>query len=160
MAVVPARSALAARRRAFVRAGAVMIFVVGADQLTKHLVIRSIGPEQVVKVLPGIKLVHWSNPGVAFSFLSSGGWPVYVLGAIALAVLIAYLYRRPQLPWLWLPAGMLLGGAIGNLIDRVRLGAVTDFIKLPYWPAFNVADISITFGMIGLIVVIEAGKGR
>ena len=85
MAVVPARSALAASlRRAFVRAGAVTIFVVALDQFTKHLVIRSIGPEQVVKVLPGIKLVHWSNPGVAFSFLSGGGAPVYVLGAIAL----------------------------------------------------------------------------
>ena len=54
---------------------------------------------------------------------------------------------------------MLVGGAIGNLIDRIRLGAVTDFIKLPHWPAFNVADMSITVGVILLVLVIEAGRG-
>jgi signal peptidase II len=160
MALAPSATAPAARRSAFVRAGAVMLLVVAVDQLTKHLVVHSIGLDQVVKVLPGIELVYWRNAGVAFSFLSSGGATVYVLGAIALGVLISYLYRRPQLPWLWLPSGMLLGGAVGNLIDRVRTGAVTDFIKLPHWPAFNVADMSITFGMIGLIFVIEAGRGR
>ena len=56
---------------------------------------------------------------------------------------------------MWLPTGLLLGGAAGNLIDRIRLGAVTDFIKFPHWPAFNVADICVTFGVISLIYVLE-----
>ena len=59
---------------------------------------------------------------------------------------------------IWLPTGLLLGGAAGNLIDRVRLGAVTDFVKLPHWPAFNVADICITVGVIVLIYVLERVK--
>ena len=54
-----------------------------------------------------------------------------------------------------LPVGMLLGGAAGNLIDRVRIGAVTDFVKIPHWPAFNVADIAVTFGVLILIFVLE-----
>ena len=59
---------------------------------------------------------------------------------------------------MWLPTGLLIGGAAGNLIDRVRIGAVTDFVKFPHFPAFNVADICITFGVIVLIVVLERAK--
>ena len=61
--------------------------------------------------------------------------------------LVVYFATHLDKPLVWLPTGMLLGGALGNIIDRVRDGAVTDFIKLPGWPAFNVADISITFGV-------------
>jgi signal peptidase II len=60
----------------------------------------------------------------------------------------------------WLPTGLLLGGAAGNLIDRVRDGAVTDFIKLPHWPAFNVADIAITVGVLALLYVLEGPPRR
>ena len=56
---------------------------------------------------------------------------------------------------MWLPTGLLVGGAAGNLIDRIRLGAVTDFIKLPHWPAFNVADIAVTVGVVTLLWVLE-----
>ena len=62
--------------------------------------------------------------------------------------------------WLWIPTGMLVGGAIGNLIDRIANGAVTDFIKLPHWPAFNVADMSITFGVLALCGCSRAASGR
>ena len=64
--------------------------------------------------------------------------------------------RHADEPLLWLPTGLLLGGALGNLIDRVRGGAVTDFIKLPLWPPFNVADMAITFGVLALLYVLEA----
>ena len=56
---------------------------------------------------------------------------------------------------MWLPTGLLVGGAAGNLIDRIRLGSVTDFIKLPHWPAFNVADIAVTVGVVTLLWVLE-----
>ena len=75
-------------------------------------------------------------------------------GCIWWAVLAAHHTRG----LLWLPTGMLVGGAVGNLIDRVARGAVIDFIKLPHWPAFNVADMSITFGVIILVFVIERGS--
>ena len=73
----------------------------------------------------------------------------------ALLALVAYFVTHLDKPLVWLPTGMLLGGALGNVIDRLRDGAVTDFIKLPAWPAFNVADISITFGVLVLLYVTE-----
>jgi signal peptidase II len=155
---VPGTERASLRARAYARAAAVAVVVVVVDQLAKHLVISSIAPDQVVTVLPGIKLVDWRNAGVAFSFLASGGLIVYVLIAATLTALVVFLAARPDIRWLWLPAGMLIGGAIGNLIDRIRSGAVTDFIKLPAWPAFNVADASITIGVIVLVIVLEAGK--
>lgn len=149
----------AARRAAYARACVVLTIVVAVDQLTKHIVAASIAPGQVRKLLPGLELVHWRNSGVAFSVLAGGGAIVYVLVALALAALIAYLSLRPERRWLWLPTGMLIGGAIGNLIDRLDSGAVTDFIKLPLWPAFNVADMSITFGVILLVLMLDRGRG-
>ena len=76
----------------------------------------------------------------------------------ALSLLIGYFAMRPERPLLWLPTGMLVGGAIGNLIDRIAHGAVTDFIQLPHWPAFNVADMSITFGVLTLLYVLEGKR--
>jgi signal peptidase II len=148
----------AARRTAFLRAGLVLVLVVGLDQLTKHTVASGIRPDEERHVLPGLKLVHVRNHGVAFGFLSGGGALLLAFTVVALAVLGTYLYRRPDRPWLWLPTGLLVGGAIGNLIDRLANGAVTDFIKLPHWPAFNVADMAITFGVIALVMVIEFGS--
>jgi len=78
-----------------------------------------------------------------------------VVVALAVVALVAYFATHLDKPLVWLPTGMLLGGALGNIIDRVRDGAVTDFIKLPAWPAFNVADMSITFGVLTLLYVIE-----
>jgi signal peptidase II len=83
-----------------------------------------------------------------------------VFTLVALAVLVGYFARRPERPMLWLPTGMLVGGAVGNLIDRIANGEVTDWIKLPHWPAFNVADISITFGVLVLLWVLEGPRAK
>jgi signal peptidase II len=150
----------AARSVAFLRAGAVFAVVVGLDQLTKHTVAAGITAGSEQKFLPGINLVHVRNTGVAFSLFSSGGPLVLVLTLLALAALVVYLALRPGRPGLWLPTGMLIGGAVGNLIDRIATGAVTDFIKLPLWPAFNVADMSITFGVLAMLYVLEGRRGE
>jgi signal peptidase II len=146
------------RRAAFARAALVLGVVVGLDQLTKHTIAAGIAPGETRKFLPLIDLVHVRNTGVAFGFLSGGGSLVLAFTLLALAVLIGYLALRPERPWLWLPTGMLVGGAVGNLIDRVSTGSVIDFIKLPDWPAFNVADISITFGVLALLWVLEGKR--
>jgi signal peptidase II len=99
--------------------------------------------------------VHVRNEGVAFSRFSGGGTVVAVIVGAALLALVAYFVTHLDRPLVWLPTGMLLGGALGNVIDRIRDGAVTDFIKLPAWPAFNVADVSITFGVLVLLYVTE-----
>src|SRR5258708_4480246 len=143
---------------ALARAAVVVAGVVGLDQLSKHTIAAGIRPGETKKFLPLINLVHVRNTGVAFGFLSGGGAVVLLFTLVALAALVTFLVLRPDRPWLWLPTGMLVGGAIGNLIDRLASGSVIDFIKLPAWPAFNVADMSITFGVIALVLVLEFGR--
>jgi signal peptidase II len=138
----------------------VLVAVIGLDQLTKHTIATGISPGERQKFLPLIDLVHVRNNGVAFGLLSSGGALVLTITLLALAVLMGYFVLRPTRPWLWLPTGMLIGGAVGNLIDRVATGSVIDFIKLPAWPAFNVADMSITFGVLALLWVLEGKRER
>ena len=147
------------RSAAFARAGLVLLLVVGLDQLAKHTIAAGVPPGETHKFLPLVDLVHVRNTGVAFGFFSSGGALVLAFTLIALAALVAYLALRPDRPRLWLPTGMLVGGAVGNLIDRLSSGSVIDFIKLPYWPAFNVADMSITFGVLVLLWVLEGRRG-
>ena len=148
------------RMAALVRAGLVAGIVLILDQVTKHTVAAGIAAGEQEKFLPGVNLVHVRNTGVAFSLFSGGGTLVLVFTLLALAALIAYFLRRPERQLLWLPTGMLTGGAIGNLIDRIASGAVTDWIKLPHWPAFNVADMSITFGVLVLLWVLEGRRER
>ncbi len=151
---------LVRRRRgpALLRATGVLALVVLLDRLTKHLVVTGIAVGDVHKFLPGVSLVHVRNDGVAFGLLSGGGAIVLVVTLVALAALVAYFLWRPERPLLWLPTGMLIGGAVGNLIDRLAGGSVTDFIKLPLWPAFNLADTSITLGVLALLYVLEGPR--
>jgi signal peptidase II len=146
------------RTAAIARAALVAVVVLALDQLTKHTIASGIDAGEVKKFLPGITLVHVRNTGVAFSIFSGGGTLVLVFTLAALALLVGYFARHPDRPYLWIPTGMLVGGAVGNLIDRVANGAVTDFIKLPHWPAFNVADMSITFGVLALLWVLEGPR--
>ncbi len=152
-------ASLRPRAVAFARAGVLAAVVVGLDQLTKHWVRTSIALGEEHRFFIGIQLVHVRNTGVAFSLFSGGGPVVLVITLVALALLVGYLARRPERPWLWVPTGLLIGGAMGNLIDRLVHGAVTDFIQLPFsWPAFNLADISITFGVLALLWVLEGPR--
>jgi len=141
---------------AWVRVAAVTAGVVGFDQATKALVRANLERGAREAVFPGVELVHTRNSGVAFGALSGGGAVVTIVIAVALLALLAYFATHIRRPLVWLPTGMLLGGAIGNVIDRVRDGAVTDFIQIPLgFPAFNVADMSITFGVLVLFYVLE-----
>jgi signal peptidase II len=144
---------LSVKARAWARAGAVLLVVVVLDQVTKALVRGSIAVGEEDSVLPAVSLVHVRNTGVAFGAFAGGGIIVVVLVAAALSALLFYFVTHVETRMV--PTGMLLGGSIGNIIDRVRDGAVTDFVKLPAWPAFNVADMAITFGVLALLWVIE-----
>ena len=130
--------------------------VVGLDQLSKAAVRDSIVPGETRGVLPGLQLVNTHNKGVAFGFLPGRHLAVSVLVGVALAVLLVYFARNYRKPLIWLPTGMLLGGALGNILDRLRAGSVTDFAKLPLgWPPFNLADASITVGVLLLFYLAE-----
>jgi signal peptidase II len=143
------------RRTAIVRALAVAAAVVAADQVTKAIVRNSIGRTEHVDVFPGLDLVNTRNTGVAFGFFSGGGALVAVVAGLALAALLAFFFTHADRPLVWLPTGLLIGGAAGNLIDRAAEGSVTDFIDPPLWPAFNLADAAITIGVLTLLYVLE-----
>ena len=145
---------------AFARVAVLVAAVLILDQLSKRAVIANIPLGTTRTFLPAVNLVHIHNSGVAFGFFAGGGILVLVLTLVALAALVIYFLRRPTRPWLWLPTGLLIGGALGNIIDRLAHGYVTDFIKLPAWPAFNVSDMSITFGVLSLLYVLEGPPSR
>ncbi len=147
--------------RPWLLALAVAAAVVIVDQLTKSLVRNGITPGDEHRFLPGVELVNTRNRGVAFGFLPGSHVGVTILIAAALLVLLVYFARHLDRPLIWLPTGLLIGGAIGNVIDRIRAGSVTDFIKLPLgWPPFNIADASITIGILALVIVIDRGRDR
>jgi signal peptidase II len=144
---------------AWVRAGLVVIAVLVLDQISKHLVRASIVPGEERRVLPGLQLVNTRNHGVAFGFLPGDETAVTLVIGVALLALLVYFALHATRPLIWLPTGMLIGGALGNILDRLREGSVTDFVKLPLgWPPFNLADTSITLGVLLLLFVLEAPR--
>jgi signal peptidase II len=150
---------VSARGPGFGRAAAVALLAVGADQLSKAIVRASVLPGEVVDLVGGVQIVRVANRGIAFGLLDGAGAWVLVIAAIAFAALLMYFLAGDERPGLWLPIGLLAGGAIGNLIDRAREGFVTDFIDPPGWPAFNVADVAITTGVLLLLWIYVVGPG-
>jgi signal peptidase II len=134
--------------------------VVAVDQATKQLAATRISPGEQVDLIPGLQLSYTRNTGVAFGALEGGGLIVAILIGLSLTLLIAYFIANRERAWLWLPVGMLLGGALGNLADRARDGAVIDFIDPIAWPAFNVADSCIVIGVAVLLWSVERGPKR
>jgi signal peptidase II len=137
------------------RAGVVAVATVAADQAVKALVRSSIDRTGAVDLILGIKLVNVRNRGIAFGMFSGGGALLVIFAVAALVALLVFFVRHRDRPLVWLPTGLLIGGAAGNLIDRTREGAVTDFLDFPAWPAFNLADVAITFGVLTLLYVLE-----
>ena len=148
------------QRAAWARAGLVLAVVLAADQLTKALVRSSLEVGERREVLPFLDLVRVNNEGIAFGAFGGGQALVIVALVAALSGLVVFFVLHADRRAIWLATGLLLGGALGNVIDRVRDGAVTDFLKLPHWPAFNVADIAITAGVVALVLSLDAPRGR
>ena len=119
---------------------------VAVDQVTKAIAVASLDRGEEVNVFLGLDLTYVRNEGVAFGALSGGGPVLVAVIAVALAGLIAYFALHARSRLLWLPVGAILGGALGNLADRAREGAVIDFIDPIAWPAFNLADVAIVVG--------------
>jgi signal peptidase II len=134
--------------------------VVAVDQATKQLAATRIAPFDKVDVVPGLQFTNTRNTGVAFGALEGGGLIVAVLIGLSLSALIVYFVLNREKAWLWLPVGMLFGGALGNLADRAREGAVIDFIDPVAWPAFNVADSCIVIGVLVLLFLVEGRQLR
>lgn len=134
--------------------------VVALDQVTKQLAVNSVARGDHHNVFFGLDITNTRNSGVAFGALQDGGIVVGLLIGLALSLLVIYFLRNHRMPWVWLPVGLLLGGALGNLADRAREGAVIDFIDPVAWPAFNLADASIVVGVFALLYVAEGRPRR
>ena len=137
------------------------VAVVVLDQGTKLLASHSLELHQPVSLIPMLNLTLMHNTGAAFSFLSdAGGWQRWLFAAVALvisALVIAWIRKlEAGQSWLAVALALVLGGALGNVWDRITLGYVVDFIDVYYgrwhWPAFNIADSAITIGAAMLII--------
>jgi signal peptidase II len=139
--------------RGWVRALALAALVVVLDQVTKVIVAHALGPGERVDLVLGFELVDVRNTGIAFGLLADGQTLVIVVTAAALALILGYFALNPSRPGLWIAVGILIGGAVGNLVDRLRADEVIDFIDPPLWPAFNVADIAIVAGIAVIVLI-------
>ena len=144
--------------RAWARMLAVAGVIFALDLVTKQVVLDSLEPGERHDLFLGFDLARVTNEGIAFGILDDGGGLVVAVTAIALLAVIGWFASAPERPGLWLGVGLLLGGALGNLADRLGDGGVTDFIDPPLWPAFNVADIAITAGVVVLVAAALAPR--
>lgn len=144
---------MSATARAWGLAGALCGLVLAADQAAKAAIEDHLVPGEQVEVLGPLELTLSHNRGVAFG-LAGGAGAGLVLTTLAALAVIGYLFaRKPQRPGMWVAAGLLAGGALGNLFDRIRADAVTDYIDVGSWPAFNLADIAISCGVVLLVLL-------
>ena len=146
------------RTRGWTLALATVGVVVVLDQLTKAWVRASVSPREKINVFFGIDITRVKNTGVAFGALSGRGTIVLIAVVIAMVGLLVYFASHITVPGLWLPVGLVFGGALGNLADRARIDGVTDFIDPVLWPAFNFADICIVVGVLGVLYVAETKR--
>ena len=147
-----ATRSFAATRGQWLSLAALALAAVGADQLTKWIVASNLGLGDGLHVLGPFWIRHVQNSGIAFGFFPSATAAVIVLTAGAVAWMVAYFARsgarHPVLP---IALGLVIGGSVSNLADRIRLGHVTDFLDFSHWPAFNLADSFIVIG-VGIIL--------
>jgi signal peptidase II len=143
---------------ALARAVAVAGSTVALDQAAKAIAVASLDRGEEVNVFLGLDMTYVRNEGVAFGALAGGGPVLVAVIALALGGLVAYFALHSAVRLLWLPVGLIIGGALGNLADRAREGAVIDFIDPIAWPAFNLADAAIVLGVLGLLYVIEGAR--
>ena len=146
--------------RAWGLAGALCALVVVLDQVVKALIESDLVPGEKVDVLGPLGLTLAHNQGVAFGLASGSDAPLIVFAVLALGFVGLLLARNPGTPGMWIAVGLVAGGALGNLIDRVRAGEVTDYVEIGSWPPFNLADVAITAGVLAFAVIFLREEGR
>jgi signal peptidase II len=156
-----ATRSFAATRWQWLSLAAVALAAIAADQLTKWIVASNLALGDGVHIVGPFWIRHVQNSGIAFGFFPSATAAVIVLTAGAVAWMLAYFARsggrNPVLP---IALGLVIGGSISNLADRIRLGHVTDFLDVSHWPAFNLADSFIVIGVgIVLAALVLADRG-
>lgn len=143
-----------------IRIGIVAALVFALDQVSKVVIRGSLSPGETLDVPGPVTITLSFNDGIAFGLAGGAGLPVVLFSLVALILLGFFISSAPP-GWLTaIAGGLILGGALGNLVDRMLEGRVTDFISLPWWPTFNIADVGITVGVVLLIVSVFRGERR
>lgn len=159
--VSTAQRRLGATRRQWAGLAAVALAAGAADQITKAAIRSTIATDEVVHVAGPLSLRHVWNSGIAFGMFSRAIPVVVLLTGAALAWMLVFFARAGARHPVLVPAlGLLAGGSLANLVDRVRLGHVTDFVDIRHWPTFNLADSFITIGVVLLLGVLLLGDRR
>lgn len=159
-----AERSLAAGPLQWLGLAAVAVAAILADQLTKHIVAGQLSLGEELRVLGPLAIRHVQNTGIAFGLFAGATSLVVILTAVAVSWMLVYFARsgarHPVLP---VALGLVIGGSVSNLVDRVRLGHVTDFLSIRWWPAFNLADSFIVVGvamLLGALVLADRTAAR
>ena len=156
-----AERSLGAGRWQWAGLATVALAALGADQLTKHVVTRTLALDDSVHVAGPLSIHHVQNSGIAFGLFASATAVVTIVTGIAVVWMLVFFARsgsrHPVLP---AALGLLIGGSVSNLVDRIRLHHVTDFIDVRWWPAFNLADSFIVVGVAILLAALIAADRR
>jgi len=138
--------------------------VIILDIITKTIIVNKVAYHEIIKVLPFINIVHIENRGAAFGLFAGLGNVFFIIVSIIAILFIVYYLRSVQKRMEIISLSLVLGGAVGNLIDRIRIGKVTDFIDFYvnswHWPSFNVADSALTVGIIFFLWANIFGSGQ
>jgi signal peptidase II len=132
----------------------IILTIIALDQVTKYLIVNALSPYDSLEVFPFLHIVNVRNTGAAFGSFKSLGSSFFIIVAVAAIIFIVYLLMKRAYNTFGL--SLILGGAVGNLIDRVLYGQVVDFVDFSigsyHWPAFNVADSALTVGIILILM--------
>lgn len=140
--------------RRWAQAGAVALAVLVADQVSKSLVENGLAVGEHGFSFGPLTIGHAQNDGVAFGLAAGGGALLVALTVAALIALGWWFARHQSMRGAWIATGLIAGGAVGNMADRIANGVVTDFIDIGSWPPFNIADVAITSGVVLLVLLI------
>jgi len=150
-----ARRSLHARTQQWIGLLAIALAALAGDQLTKHIVVSHLTLDGERHVAGPLSIHHVQNSGIAFGLFARATPVVTILTALAVAWMLVFFARSgSRHPILPVALGLLIGGSASNLLDRIRLGHVTDFIDLRFWPAFNLADSFIVLGVLVLLAAL------
>ena len=150
----------AAQKRAWLLAGALCGTVLLVDQVVKAIVESELVPGEQIGLLGPLGLTLAHNEGVAFGLAAGSAAPLIAFAVLALGFVGFLLARNPAAPGMWVAVGLVAGGALGNLVDRVRAGEVTDYVEIGSWPPFNLADVAITAGVAVFALIFLREEGR
>ncbi len=158
-AVSVAERSLSAEAAQWLSLALVAVAAIFADQMTKHIVSSQLALNDEIEIVGPFSIHHVQNSGIAFGLFPDATAAVIAITTVAVVWMLVFFARggarHPVLP---VALGLLIGGSVSNLADRVRLGHVTDFLDLRWWPAFNIADVCIVVGVVLLLGTMLAGE--